>query len=200
MALDIINYQGPDLIKCAANLAHRGLLGCVSSIWLGDIWTVGDLSIVPTHHLASLVSSAMISVNIDNVTGCDLVSVLDSLNCEKLSIRHQRLGREETQALVRAMESRVENVLLKDVDIELGIETLTEYSGQGRCRVLTCTSETDLTYVRELMRWAGRKEWFYGLTPEQDDGEEEEDNNIEEGNDDEEDQIPEKVYEIHLIR
>ena len=188
-----INYQGPDLIRCAANLAHRGLLGRVSSIWLGDIWTVGDLSTVPTHHLASLVSSAMICVNIDNVTGCDLVSVFNSLKCEKLSVRHQRLGREETQALVRAMESGVENVLLKDVDIKMDIEALTEYSGQGRCRKLTCTSETDLTYVTELMRWAGRKEWCCGLTPDPY-GEEEEDN------DDEEVKIPEIVYGIHLIR
>ena len=96
--------SGPSLseITCAASLAHHGLLGSVSEVMLRDV----DLSSVPTRHQASLASCVKTSVSIENVRGCDLVSILDSLNCQVL----RRLSLEETQALplVQAMESQCE--------------------------------------------------------------------------------------------
>ena len=74
--------------------------------------------------------------------------------------RCKKLAREETQALVRAMESRVEKVLLYNVD-ELDMEALSKYSGQGRCRVLECKGVTDITFCYELMTWAQSKGWYY---------------------------------------
>ena len=115
-----------ELIKCAANLAHRGLLDEVNSLLLCDKWNVGDLSTVPTKPLASLASRVKGIVHIDEVTGCDLVTIFDSLNCQELSITSQRLGREETKALWRAMKSCVRNVSLYDVD-ELDVEALPEF-------------------------------------------------------------------------
>ena len=43
----------PETISCAANLAHRGLLGRVKDLSLTNV----DLSSVPTERLSSLVSS-----------------------------------------------------------------------------------------------------------------------------------------------
>ena len=166
--LDLIQLNDPRLIQCAATLAHRDLLGDLSSIGLGvgDIWTVGDLSTVPTHHLVSLVSSVTSHVHIKSVTGCDLVAILDSLECEKLLINKQKLGRDETQALLRAMETRVEDVFLTNVDID--IKALTEYSGQGRCRYIQIASDTEVKFTRVLVRWvwANKKEWNYSFIRE----------------------------------
>ena len=94
--------SGPSLpeITCAASLAHHGLLGSVSEVMLRDV----DLSSVPTRHQASLASCVKTSVSIENVSGCDLVAILDSLNCQAL----RRLSVEETRTLVQAMESPCE--------------------------------------------------------------------------------------------
>merc|ERR1712137_4786 len=59
----------------------------------------------------------------------------DSLHCKELHLA-QRLNQEETEALVRAMTSRVEIVHLGNRDgvISLDINTLTKYKGDGKCR------------------------------------------------------------------
>ena len=95
-------------ITCAASLAHHGLLGSVWGMRLFDV----DLTSVPAEHLASLVSSVTERVYIHNVCGCDLVTILDSVKSKWLNIRYQSLSSEETQALVRVMESHVELVKL----------------------------------------------------------------------------------------
>ena len=149
----------PSLQLCVAALAHHKHI----QFNLDYIRLQGhvDLGIVPTHHQASLVSSVRI-LRIENVSGCDLVTLLDSVQCEKLNIMSQSLGREETQALVRAMESRVEKVRL--CDVELDMETLTKYSGQGRCRVLnygTYEIATYIKYIEKLKTWAKEKTWIH---------------------------------------
>ena len=103
-------------ITFAARLAHQGLLGSVKRMKLAH-----DLTSVPDYQLASLVSSLQCgetgpvsSLKIQNVCGCDLVTVLDSVKNPiwELTIRTQSLGSEETQALVRALESSVEEFVL----------------------------------------------------------------------------------------
>ena len=144
-------------MTCAAALAYRGWIRDLENIWLGEI----DLDTVPSQHLISLFSSVKRTVNIDiEVTGWDLVTILDSLQCQEIRLGCKKLAREETQALVRAMESRVEKVLLYNVD-ELDMEALSEYSGQGRCRVLECKGVTDITFCYELMTWAQSTGWYY---------------------------------------
>ena len=49
-------------------------------------------------------------VSISNVSNCDIVSILDSIKIEGLWINSQTLSSEETQVMVRAMESHVERV------------------------------------------------------------------------------------------
>ena len=148
------------VITCAASLAHHGLLGSVKCIELKDV----NLTSVPAEYLASLVSSVTGRVTIENVSGCDLITILDSVKSRVLNISWQSLGREETQALVRAMESHVEEVqLYKDVTLDIG--DLMEYSGQGKCRkVLRCGGNIYVErYRRQLMEqlrtWATNRNW-----------------------------------------
>ena len=125
-----------------------------------------DLTSAPAEHLASLAYSVTGYVYIDNVSGCGLVTILDSVNSKELEISNQSLGSEETQALVRAMESRVEQVGL-DFKVTLDIRDLMEYNGQGKCREVWCDSDTADRYKEQLRTWATSRNWE--VTPDLDD-------------------------------
>ena len=117
-------------ITNAARLAYHGMLGFVDDMGLRDV----DLASVPVEHLASLASCVTKLLVIDIVRNCDLTSILNNLKSELLFIYSQTLTTEETRALVRAMESRVETVLLAGKgEVKLDIRALTQYSGQRKC-------------------------------------------------------------------
>ena len=142
------------VITCASSLAKYGLLGSVKGMRLWNI----DLTSVPAEHLASLVSSVTGHVHIREIRGCDLVNILDNVKSEVLVIKRQSLGSEETQALVRAMESVVVSVELTE-EVTLDIRALMEYSGQGKCRVIECQLNTADRYRKHLRRWAKGCNW-----------------------------------------
>ena len=160
---DVLVWRSVLRVICMASLAHHGLLGSVNMLSLGFV----DLSPVPTQHLVSLASCVTRYLCINEVSGCDLVSLLKSVKCRILHIRRQTLGRELTQALVQAMESRVEKLRLcefvrlgdKKGEGKVDIEALTEYSGQGRCRTLEVTKYKQTTYQKELRHWAKSRNW-----------------------------------------
>ena len=142
-------------------LAHHGLLGSLEIFELRGV----DLSPFPTQHLASLVSCVTSKLHIENIRGCDLVSLLTSLKCKQLGIWRQSLGREETRTLVQAMESGVEEVFLF-TGVTLDIEALVEYeySRQGVCRCvgIVGVDDTKDRDREELRKWASRKNWRVG--------------------------------------
>ena len=136
------------MITCAASLVHHGVLRSVRRIGLVRV----DLTSVPTEHLASLVSSVRWCVTIENVSGCDLVTILESVKSKALSMGHQSLGSEETRALVRAMESRVEEVHLCS-ELTLDMRVLMEYNGQGKCTVVHFRKDFKDRYREQLKTW-----------------------------------------------
>ena len=145
----------------AACLHHHGILiGSVDFMKLDEDVDV-DLASVPAEHLASLASCVTNDLIINNVSNCDLVSILDSVKCKGLKINRQTLSCEETQALVRAMESGVEVVVLGlGGEVSLDFRALTQYSGQGKCERLVCYADTADTYSREEVRsWAEKNNW-----------------------------------------
>ena len=144
------------MIDCAAGLAYHRLLGSEQVMVLRNV----DLASVPTEHLASLASSVTGIVSINNLCGCNLVTILESVKSEKLSISSQSLDSEETQALVRSMESGVEWVWLY-VGVTLDIRDLMEYSGHGKCREVVCYRARDTAdrYREKLRTWDTSKNW-----------------------------------------
>ena len=141
-------------ITCAAGLAHHGLLGSVSYLNLHDV----DLSSVSAKHLASLASCVYQGVSFEKVCG-NMVSFLDGLQkCERLCI--STLGREETQALVRAMETSVYKVCLEG-DNGVDIEDFILYSGGGYCQEISCSRNQEFSSKSEdaLRSWAKTKNW-----------------------------------------
>ena len=152
-------------IRCGASLAHHGLFGKVITMGMEDV----DLSSVPTKHLVSLTSSVRVGLCIQNVIGCDLVSIFSSLRCGTVVINNQSLGREETRALVQHMETReISRGLLSlklGAEVTLDIEALVEYSGEGVCKEIELNNSTMVRYIEELRTWARSKNWEEYLAP-----------------------------------
>ena len=119
------------LITCAAALAHHGLLDNIDKVNLVEV----DLSTVPAQHLVSLISNVTKHVCINGVSGCDLLTLLDSVKCEELLLFSQCLGLEETKALMRAMESHLKELVLCKVETPY-MEALVEYSKHVKCYLL----------------------------------------------------------------
>ena len=119
-----------------------------------------DLSPVPNNHMASLASSVTWAVLIKNVGSCDLIRILNNLECNRLCINRQSLSTEETGALVQAMESRVEEVSLSGwEEVSLDISVLTQYNGEGRCREVVCYDAAADRYWDELSTWSSKINW-----------------------------------------
>ena len=126
-------------ISDAASLAHHGMLGSVEWMLLSNV----DLACIPAEHLASLTSCVTEYVSIRTVSNCDIISILDSVKSQGLFISSKSLSCEETQALVRAMESSVEELGLGTWgEVSLDTRALTQYSGQGKCKRVMCYSDT----------------------------------------------------------
>ena len=106
-----------------------------------------DLVSIPSEHLALLVSCVKLWVEIEDVRNGDIISTLARLKCEELRISSQTLSSEETRALVRAMDTGVERLVLGTRgDVSLDITAFTQYSGQGKCWWLTCFHNTRNRY------------------------------------------------------
>ena len=157
----IVSGQPPDIatLKCAASFAHLGLMGPLKNYLGLDLRLFNvNLASVPTQHLAALVSCVKDNFSIDNISGCDLVSILNSVKISRLEINYLNLDNKETLALVQVMETGVEKVTLGD-KMALDIEALTMYSGQGKCRHLFLWDLED--FREQLCAWAKCKDWSF---------------------------------------
>ena len=100
-----------------------------------------------------------------------MVTILDSVKCGDLDIHvdDQNLNSEETRALVRALETRVQELyLFYSTSLEMGllIKTLVDYSGDGMCQIISCSGNIPDKYREELRSWAVNK---YGWRVSRDD-------------------------------
>ena len=162
-------------ILTLASFVYHGLLQEVSELVLcsydsgfGSYHTPQiDLGFVPKEHLQALVLSVQKSIKIINVTGYDVVSLLDSVKSTKLHLT-QKLNQEETDALVRAMTSRIDDVYLGGAGvISLDVDKLTQYKGDGKCRAIHCFWNRKILYqesvewidAERIEQWARKMNW-----------------------------------------
>ena len=171
-AVDALLWAGkygccPQQVTALASLAYRGI--CESLEYL-RLWNSVledpsrssnhrteslDLGSVPDGHLQALVRCVTGDVQIINLANCDMSALLDCVNSRELLLS-QKLNQEETEALVRAMTSRVEVVHLGDQygcgDVQFDVETITKYRGDGKCRAI----RWKWNWSPSLKRWIGR--------------------------------------------
>ena len=143
-------------IRCAASLANKGLLGNVEHLTLKD----ADLSSVPVQNLASLVACVRSSVYIEDVGGCDLLKILESVRSRGLIICRQSLNSEETKTLVKALETNMELFSWSgygEQENTLDITAMTQYSGLGKCNRIFIVKAAN--YKEQFRTWAEGKDW-----------------------------------------
>ena len=158
--LEVAYFNSLPKSNTVFTLVHQGLLDSVEDVQLVAV----DLASVPTSHLVSLVSCVTESISIINITNCDIISILDSVRCPSLSFRFKSLGSEETQALVRAMESHVERLSLGSWgEVSLDMAALNQYRGQGKCSKVLCNFIVTIKYKEELKTWAQDIKWRVGV-------------------------------------
>ena len=151
-------------IADAASLAHHGFLGSVRGLRLKEV----NLSSIPIKNLASLVACAQDKVRIDNVNVSSLIPILDNVQCEYLSITNQAMRTRATQALVRAMMTRVRKVSIclhragvfgyQEADL---VEELTKYDGKGKCEKVDFLEMNYLEIQNryDIEQWVRDCEW-----------------------------------------
>ena len=163
-------------IASLASFAHHGVIQEVSELSLcsngyedhyHDHYGTLDLGFVPGEHLQALVPCVTDYIQIHTVTGCDVTSLLDSISCTKLQLT-QKLNQEETDALVRAMTSRIDDVYLGGAGvISLDVDKLTQYKGDGKCRAIHCFWNRKILYqepvewidAERIEQWARKMNW-----------------------------------------
>ena len=151
----VVEYIPPmSQVASAAALARQGFLTSVRSLALVNL----DITCVPAEDMAKLVECVTESVYIENLRG-DVTSVFSNINCVVLAIDKMSLSPVDTQALVSAMDTRVDEVhLYKDVTLDL--ETLTQYDGTGNCGFLR--TENGFGDVYKVIEWVGKMEMNWG--------------------------------------
>ena len=122
----------PPEITTAASLAFHGVLSSVEDMYLMNV----DLASVPPQHLTKLASIVSDTLDIDNVSNCDLGHLLGPARCYRLSI-YQSLSSEETRVLEQAMEHGLETVEIWE-DVRMVIEALSLYNGLRKFWSVPC--------------------------------------------------------------
>ena len=146
-------------IRCAASLANKGLLGNVEALLLVD----ADLSSVPAQNLLSLVACVRFVVAIENIRGCDLLKILESVRSSWLKIRRHSLDTEETKTLVKALETNLECFSWFGYgESTPDITAMTQYSGLGKCKHMSFVNMNFVKgakYKEQFRTWAEGKDW-----------------------------------------
>ena len=145
---------GMEVITTAASLVHYRQFGPPSLILRLHNLDLSKVK-VPDNHLCSLVSNVYGRVSIKAVTGCNMVRIIDSVKSVTLNIVSQSLDREITEAVVRAMDTRILSVELESVTLDT--RALSNYDGKGNCEsIQVLAGHEDRQWLRD---WARERHW-----------------------------------------
>ena len=150
------SYSPPpslSVVEAAAKLSKEGYLTRVKNMIIKNI----NMDSVP--HAACLGDIQVDGeVIIDKVEG-NIGRIVAKIKCRKLSLSNMQLSVGATHALVAGMDAGVEVVQLGlggTGSVEVDMDTLATYGGQGRCRILVCW---EVRYRDEVGKLAERFGW-----------------------------------------
>ena len=117
-----------------ANLISYGVIESVQNL---------KLTVSPCDHLQALLPCVRGTIHISNLwpdfkndaKKCNLAPFLDAITCKELHLEIEKMNQEETEALVRAMTTRVEILHLETFFwFQIDFDTFSKYEGDGKCR------------------------------------------------------------------
>ena len=122
-----------------------------------------DLSSIPANLLQALAMQVTRLQYIQNVFNTDLSPIFRGLGgCQQLKFRNQILSNDNTMALVVTMESwDTVNQIVFGEDVNVDIQVLTEYSGQGSCKLVVFDEDSAYSYRNEVEDWGKRINWTF---------------------------------------
>ena len=144
-------------VAAAAALATYGYITHVGYLGLGNL----DLDSVSAGNLANLVQCVHDVVLISRIRG-DLSPVLGIAKSFGLDIGYMDLSTAETQSLLAAMVSGVEEVELGR-GVTLDMETLSQYDGKGECERVVAWWDTGRRYRDQVKSWMKRIGWEFKM-------------------------------------
>ena len=156
-----------------ASLIYHDILGGEVTIRALNLWN-GNLSSIPSEHLGSLASCVTDTVCIGIGTGViiqNLEALIEKVKSEVIEIGRcgKTLGSDDILALVRAMQTRVETVILMDDDTEVVKTLLKTYGGKGKCQEVSVMVRDSIeTRVEEDMKQLAKTiDWDVDVTVDQ---------------------------------
>ena len=148
------NDSKPSWVSSAAALAITGYLPAVSRLWLNNLNDY-QLDLMDPGELRALVRCVTGKVELTSVSG-DPSLVLREVRCEWLYLDNITLDQSATMALMDAMDSRVEELMLGNVEMA---ELLGRYDGQGKCRKVVLAGATMRKSRHDVCQWAKIRNW-----------------------------------------
>ena len=141
------------VLTCAASLSKYQYLTKVEEMYLLNI----NLDNVPEAcYLGDIhVERAL---RITNVKG-DISCILEKIKCYTLRLFNMKFTTLATQSLLTALSTGVESLVLEDSVVELDVDTLATYNGQGVCRRVSCWGQAKEDYAGKVRSWGQRMGW-----------------------------------------
>ena len=146
-------------LKEATLLAKEGYLTTMKHLQIENRLRT-DISEISSDDMAKLFSIVTDKAVIDEsvMSSSQMSAILASVQSKLLKFYYTRLNEENTRALVTAMSTRVQRVMLV-TDVTLDQELLAEYDGQGRCTRIDVYGNSRDKYGTKLKTWAADKKW-----------------------------------------
>ena len=153
----IMNWCGSGMDEntmTLANLVSYGVIESLQNLWL-------NLTSPPSDYLKGLIPCVTGKIRISlwksvqphqtndaDLEKYNLVTFFDAIKCKELHLHIDKVNQEETEALVRAMTTRVEILHLDTFfKFQIDSDTFSMYGGDGKCREvhICCHSEYHLS-------------------------------------------------------
>ena len=126
-------------IETLANLVSYGVIKSVKKMSL----FLRDGGVLQINNLQALVS-CVTELQIVNNSSDSIATLLESVHCKELDLFAEKLNQEETEALVRAMTSRVETLrLVLSKNFDMDFDTFRKYKRDGKCREVRIINNYD---------------------------------------------------------
>ena len=138
-------------LKVASSLVQAGVLSSVGGMQLKNM----KLCAEDVTHITNLPTFDG-EVSLHFMSG-ELNLLLSRITCDLLGIYHTNLSKQDTEALVKCLDSTVSKLVLGGGVVDASV--LCRYNGKGRCKYVKCMCDSYDKYNGQVTDWARNVGW-----------------------------------------